>query len=40
MNMTINIGAFIILTALWLGFAAVLILNQTLLDNIWTAFEF
>lgn len=39
MNIIINIGAFAILTVLWLGFAAALIFNQTLLDNIWTAFR-
>jgi len=39
MNMLINIGAFVILTGLWLGFAAALIFNQTILDNVWTAFR-
>jgi ABC-type amino acid transport system permease subunit len=35
MNMIINIGAFAILTILWLGFAAALIFNQALLDSTW-----
>ena len=35
MNMIINIGAFAILTILWLGFAAALIFNQALLDSAW-----
>jgi hypothetical protein len=39
MNMIINIGAFVILSVLWLGFAAALIFNQALLDSIWTAFR-
>jgi hypothetical protein len=39
MNMIINIGAFVILTILWLGFAAALIFNQSLLDSVWTAFR-
>lgn len=39
MNMIINIGAFALLTILWLGFAVALIFNQVLLDNIWTAFR-
>jgi hypothetical protein len=39
MNMIINIGAFVILGVLWLGFAAALIFNQAILDNIWTAFR-
>ena len=33
MNMIINIGAFAILTILWLGFAAALIFNQSMLDT-------
>jgi hypothetical protein len=37
MNMIINIGAFVILTLLWLGFAAALIFNQTMLDTVWQA---
>jgi len=39
MNMIINIGAFVILSVLWLGFAAALIVNQALLDSVWTAFR-
>jgi hypothetical protein len=39
MNMIINIGAFVILSVLWLGFAAALIFNQAILDNVWTAFR-
>lgn len=35
MNMIINIGAFAILTVLWLGFAAALIFNQDMLDTAW-----
>lgn len=35
MNMLINIGAFAILSILWLGFAAALIFNQALLDTAW-----
>lgn len=35
MNMLINIGAFAILTILWLGFAAALIFNPALLDTVW-----
>jgi len=35
MNMIINIGAFAILTILWLGFAAALIFNQAMLDTVW-----
>jgi hypothetical protein len=35
MNMIINIGAFAMLTILWLGFAATLIFNQTILDTVW-----
>lgn len=37
MNMIINIGAFAILTLLWLGFAAALIFNQSLLHTVWQA---
>lgn len=37
MNMIINLGAFAILSVLWLGFAAALIFNQAMLDSIWTA---
>jgi hypothetical protein len=39
MNMIINIGAFVILGLLWLGFAAALIFNQTILDTIWQSFR-
>jgi hypothetical protein len=35
MNILINIGAFGILTILWLGFAAALVFNQAMLDTIW-----
>ena len=35
MNMIINIGAFAVLTILWLGFAAALIFNQAILDTAW-----
>lgn len=37
MNMIINIGAFAILTLLWLGFAGALIFNQAVLDTVWQA---
>jgi hypothetical protein len=39
MNMIINIAAFTVLTLLWLGFAAALLFNQALLDNVWSAFR-
>jgi hypothetical protein len=39
MNMIINIGAFVILGVLWLGFAAALIFNQSMLDSVWAAFR-
>ena len=39
MNIIINIGAFVILTALWLGFAAALIFNPSTLDSVWAAFR-
>ena len=39
MNMIINFGAFVILTILWLGFAAALIFNQTILDAVWQSFR-
>ena len=39
MNMIINIGAFAILTILWLGFAAALLFNQAILDTIWQSFR-
>jgi hypothetical protein len=39
MNLIINIGAFSILSLLWLGFAAALIFDQAMLDNIWLGFR-
>jgi len=39
MNMLINYSAFVILAILWLGFAAALIFNPTLLDNTWQFFR-
>jgi hypothetical protein len=39
MNMIISIAAFAVLTILWLGFAAALVFNQSLLDNVWVAFR-
>jgi hypothetical protein len=39
MNTIINIGAFSILTVLWLGFAAALLFNQAILDTIWQSFR-
>jgi hypothetical protein len=39
MNMIINLGAFAILTVLWLGFAAALIFNQAILDTVWQSFR-
>lgn len=39
MNVIINIGAFGILTLLWLGFAAALLFNQGILDSIWVTFR-
>jgi len=35
MNTIINIGAFGILSILWLGFAAALVFNQAMLDTVW-----
>jgi hypothetical protein len=35
MNLPLNIGAFGILTILWLGFAAALVFNQAILDTVW-----
>jgi hypothetical protein len=32
-NLVINIGAFVILTLLWLGFAAALVFNPAMLDS-------
>ena len=37
MNMIINIGAFAILSLLWLGFAAALLFNPAILDTMWQA---
>ncbi len=37
-NRIINIGAFIVLTALWVAFGAALLLNQGLLDSFWQMF--
>lgn len=37
-NRLINLGAFAILTLLWLGFGAALLLNPQMLDNTWQAF--
>ena len=34
-NLLINYLAFAILTLLWLGFAAALLLNQAMLDVVW-----
>ena len=39
MNMIINIGAFVILAVLWLGFAAALIFDQSILDAVWQSFR-
>jgi len=39
MNMIINVGAFVILGLLWLGFATALIFNQAILDSVWIAFR-
>ena len=39
MNMIINIAAFGILSLLWLGFAAALLLNQPMLDQVWLSFR-
>lgn len=39
MNMIINIGAFSILTILWIGFAAALLFNQAILDTAWQSFR-
>jgi hypothetical protein len=36
-NTLISFGSFAILSLLWLGFAAALIFNQTLLDGAWQA---
>ena len=39
MNILNNVGAFGILTVLWLGFGAALVFNQGLLDSIWQSFR-
>jgi hypothetical protein len=39
MNMFINLSAFGILTLLWLGFAAALLFNQAILDQVWLSFR-
>jgi len=39
MNMIINIAAFGILSLLWLGFAAALLLNPPMLDQVWLSFR-
>jgi len=39
MNTIISLGSFGVLTLLWLGFGSALILNQTLLDNVWHMFR-
>jgi len=39
MNMIINLGAFAILSLLWLGFAAALIFNHAMLDTVWQALQ-
>lgn len=36
-NLIISIGSFAILALLWLGFAAALVFNQSILDSIWHA---
>ena len=38
MNRITNLGAFVILTVLWMGFAAALIVNQGILDSVWQTF--
>lgn len=37
MNTIISFGSFAILSLLWLAFAAALVFNQSILDNIWQA---
>ena len=39
MNMIVNLSAFGILTLLWLGFAAALLFNQAILDQVWLSFR-
>ncbi len=38
LNRIINLGAFSILTLLWLGFGAALLLNREMLDATWQMF--
>jgi len=38
-NTIISFGSFAILSILWLGFGAALILNQALLDTVWQFFR-
>ena len=38
-NRTINILAFAVLTLLWLGFGAALLINRELLDMVWQSFR-
>lgn len=38
MNRVINLGAFAILSILWLGFGAALLLNRDALDSTWQMF--
>ena len=38
-NTIISFGAFAILTLLWLGFGAILIFNQAILDSVWQSFR-
>lgn len=37
MNTIINVGSFAIFSLLWLGFAAALVFNQSMLDSVWQA---
>ena len=39
MNMIISLSALVILTLLWLGFAAALVFNQAILDQAWLSFR-
>ena len=38
-NLIINIVSFAILTILWRGFAAALVFNPAILDNVWHSFR-
>jgi hypothetical protein len=38
-NLFLNMGSFIVLTVLWLGFAAALLFNPALLDAAWQMFR-